>query len=218
LPKEPELPLYFLEVQFYHLPSVYADLLVKVYSYLKQHDPSQAFCGVVLFADSSLEPTKLAPYQPLLDAGLIRRFYLDEMPEAENAPPGLSILYLIREAESRAGMMARGLVARAKAEIEDEALRSDLLEFIETVILYKIPRLTRKEIRTMLELHDIRESRAYQEAMQEGREQTISILKMAAQKVPTAEIAAALKLDVELVNRVLAETSARKPRKKRNQR
>src|SRR5437868_2458032 len=72
LPNEPALPLYFLEVQFYHLPSVYADLLVKVYTYLKQHDPGQPFCGVVLFASRSLEPTALAPYKPLLDAGLIR--------------------------------------------------------------------------------------------------------------------------------------------------
>src|SRR3954471_13249355 len=62
LPKEPGLPLYFLEVQFYHLANVFADLLVKVYTYLKQHDPGQPFCGVVLFATRSLEPAKLAPY------------------------------------------------------------------------------------------------------------------------------------------------------------
>src|SRR5437867_11562305 len=81
LPKEAGLPLYFLEVQFYYLPSVYADLLTKVYTYLKQHDPGQSYCGVVLFANRSLEPKELTPYQPLLEAGLIRRFYLEEMPE-----------------------------------------------------------------------------------------------------------------------------------------
>src|SRR5205085_12540679 len=47
LPKEPGLPIYFLEVQFYDLPSVFADLLAKVYTYLKQHDPAQPYCGVV---------------------------------------------------------------------------------------------------------------------------------------------------------------------------
>jgi predicted transposase YdaD len=93
LPKEAGLPLYFLEVQFYPLQSVFADLLTKVYTYLKQHDPEQSFCGVVLFANRSLEPEELAPYRPLLDAGLIRRFYLEEMPELANAPLGLSILY-----------------------------------------------------------------------------------------------------------------------------
>src|ERR1019366_8512883 len=99
LPKEAGLPLYFLEVQFYRLPSVFADLCVKVYTYLKQHDPGQPFCAVVLFADRGLEPVELTPYQPLMDAGLIRRFYLDEMPELAGAPLGLSILYLIQQSE-----------------------------------------------------------------------------------------------------------------------
>src|SRR5580704_13937545 len=131
LPKELELPLYFLEVQFYQLPSVFADLLVKVYTYLKQHEPGQRFCAVVLFASRSLEPTELAPYQPLLDAGLIRRFYLDEMEELANAPLGLSILYLIRQTESHASVTARELIARAKTEIVNDSLRDDLIELIE---------------------------------------------------------------------------------------
>jgi predicted transposase/invertase (TIGR01784 family) len=144
LPKEPGLPLYFLEVQFYPLPSVFADLLVKVFTYLKQHDPAQDFVAVVLFAGRSLEPPEAAAYRPLFDAGLIRRFYLDEMQQLPDAPLGLSILYLIRQVENQAPEMARDLVARAKAEIADAALRADLIEFIETIIMYKVPRLTRE--------------------------------------------------------------------------
>src|SRR6266849_1308146 len=109
------------------------------------------FCGVVLFANRSLEPKELTPYQPLLDAGLIRRFYLEEMPELANAPLGLSILYLIRQTESQAPAMARNLVARASAEIGDEALRANLIELIETVIIYKLSRLSRAEVETMLQ-------------------------------------------------------------------
>ena len=170
-PREAGLPLYFLEVQFYHLPSVFADLLVKAYTYLKQHDPGQAYCGVVLFGSRAFEPAERMPYQPLLDAGLIRCFYLDEMPEVANAPLGLSILYLIRQSESQAPATARALVAHTKAEIGDEALRADLIQLIETVILYKLPRLSREEIQAMLQVHDIRETRVYQEALQEGIEE-----------------------------------------------
>src|SRR5437867_2381170 len=127
-PKEPGLPLYFLEVQFYRSPSVFADVLVKAYTYLKQHDPGQAYCGVVLFASRALEPEQLAPYQPLLDAGLLRRYYLDEMPEVEGAPLGLSILYLIRQTERQAEATARALIRRSEKEIEDESLRDNLVE------------------------------------------------------------------------------------------
>src|SRR5947207_6021387 len=54
LPKEPDLPLYFLEVQFYARANIYADLLAKVYTYLKQHAPAQDFRGGGLFASRSL--------------------------------------------------------------------------------------------------------------------------------------------------------------------
>src|SRR4051812_570684 len=49
LPKHAELPLYFVEVQYYSLPSVFADLMTKIYTYLKQNDSAQAFVGVVNF-------------------------------------------------------------------------------------------------------------------------------------------------------------------------
>src|SRR5436190_16842425 len=64
LPKEPGLPVYFVEVQFYRLPSVFADLLVKAFTYLKNNDPAQSFYGVVLFASRSLQPAELTPYRP----------------------------------------------------------------------------------------------------------------------------------------------------------
>jgi predicted transposase/invertase (TIGR01784 family) len=213
LPREPGLPLYFLEVQFYHLPSVFADLCVKAYTYLKQNHPKQAYCGVVLFAGRSLEPDGLAPYQPLLDAGLIRRFYLDEMPELANAPLGMSILNLIGQAENEAPPTACELIARAKAEIGNAALRADLIQLIETVIIYKLPRLSREEIQAMLKVHDIRETRVYQEGCEEGIETAIAITKLAAKKTPVTEIAAELGVTVALVRKVIAATAPKKRKK-----
>src|SRR5439155_6865361 len=133
--------------------------------------------------------------RPLLEAGLVRRFYLDEMPELANAPLGLSILYLIRQTESQAPVTARELIARVKTEIGDEALRADLVELIETVIIYKLPRLRREEIQAMLHVHDIRETKVYQEAKQEGFQEGIeqerqrSIAKLSAKKMSAQEIA-----------------------------
>ncbi|HEV3448663.1 MAG TPA: Rpn family recombination-promoting nuclease/putative transposase [Gemmataceae bacterium] len=218
-PKEPGLPLYFLEVQFYHLPSVFADLLVKAFTYLKQHDPGQAYCGVVLFGSRALEPAELTPYQPLLDAGVIRRFYLDEMPELAHAPLGLSILYLLRQAESQAPARARELILRTRQEILDAALQHNLVELIETVVLYKLPRLSREEIQAMLQVHDIRETRVYQEAREEGlkegmekgmeKERLRAISMMAARNMSAAEIADILGLDEEFVRQQTANGSTK---------
>jgi predicted transposase/invertase (TIGR01784 family) len=226
-PKEPGLPLYVLEVQFYRLPNVFAGLLAKTYTYLKQNDPGQPFVGVVLFASRNLEPSHLAPYQPLLDAGLVRRFYLDDMPEIPEAPLGLSILYLIRESEVQAPTAARELVGRTKQEIGDEALRHDLVELIETVIMYKLPRLGREEIQAMLQVHDIRESKVFQEAKEEGlkeglekgiekgveterqrslHEKLRAAAKLAALDLSAEAIADSLGLDLEVVRAELAKT------------
>jgi predicted transposase YdaD len=58
----------------------------------------------------------------------------------------------------------------------------------------------------MLQLHDIRESRAYQEAKEEGRQEGIAhaIVKLAAKKMPAEEIAATLEVDIDLVRQVLS--------------
>ena len=208
LPKEQGLPLYFLETQFYPLPSVFADLCVKAYTYLKQHDPAQPFCGVVLFANRSLEPDGLTPYQPLLDAGLLRRYYLDEMTELADAPLGLAILYLIRKSEEQAPTVARELIVRVKSETGDEALRNHLIELIETVIIYKLARLSREEVQTMLQVHDIRQTRVYQEARDEGKEEgreegiAFAVLKLATKKMPAEEIATILDLDIAFVRQI----------------
>ncbi|MBE5232379.1 MAG: DUF2887 domain-containing protein, partial [Microcystis aeruginosa PMC 728.11] len=47
----------------------------------------------------------------------------------------------------------------------------DILELIETILIYKLPKLNRKEIEKMFSLSDLRETKVYQEALEEGREE-----------------------------------------------
>ncbi len=84
-------------------------------------------------------------------------------------------------------------------------MRADLIKLIETAITYKLGRLSREEIQTMLQVHDIRETRVYQEAKEEGMKEGIAlaIVKMAAKNLPAEEIAQILEVDMELVRQVL---------------
>jgi predicted transposase YdaD len=96
-----------------------------------------------------------------------------------------------------------------RVEIGDEALRDDLIELIQAVIIYKLSHLGREEILSMLQIHDIRESRFYQETLQEGIEKGMTevIAKLATKKKMTAEeIAALLELDVDLVRQAMTNT------------
>lgn len=57
----------------------------------------------------------------------------------------------------------------------------------------------------MLQVHDIRESRVYQEAMEEGEKKKAArtIVNMAAKKMPPEEIAALVEVEIEFVHQVL---------------
>ncbi len=62
------------------------------------------------------------------------------------------------------------MVPRLKASKRPQAFQKRVVQFIETVILYQYPKLTRKEIEAMLQVSDVRETRVFQEALEEGLE------------------------------------------------
>ena len=69
------------------------------------------------------------------------------------------------------------ILARNLAERRDE-FGPDGLDFIETILVYKLPRLSREEIKTMLALNEIelKQTRFYQEVVEEGRQEGEQIL------------------------------------------
>jgi Uncharacterized conserved protein len=50
---------------------------------------------------------------------------------------------------------------------------SGLLEFVETILAYKLKNLTREEIAAMFTLGDLKQTRVYQDAYREGKLRTI---------------------------------------------
>ena len=117
---------------------------------------------------------------------------------------------------------ARDLIRRAKQEMPDEAPRRDVIQLVETVIMYKLANLSREEIQAMLKVDDIRQTRVYREAQEEGRqegrqeEQALqrqqqlqhdgsTIAKLAQRGMSAAEIADALSLELDFVRQTLAK-------------
>jgi predicted transposase YdaD len=114
--------------------------------------------------------------------------------------------------------LARELLTRVKQEIDDAVLRDNLLELIETVIIYKLAYLSREEIQAMLKIKDIRETRIYKEAMEEGEEIGVrkgekkgfarAIVKLAASKMPIEEIASLMEVEADIVREVLNDPTS----------
>ena len=106
------------------------------------------------------------------------------------------------------------MIERASLEIGDEATRANLVQLIETVVIYKLPTLTREDVQEMLGIRDVRKIRIYQDAMKEGaeearkehvKEKLRAARKLAALDLSVAKIASVLSLDVERVRKHLAK-------------
>jgi predicted transposase YdaD len=52
-----------------------------------------------------------------------------------------------------------------------------LLEFVETILIYKLKTLSREEIERMFTLGDLRQTKVYQEAKQEGEQRGCLVLR-----------------------------------------
>ncbi|MFM7373349.1 MAG: Rpn family recombination-promoting nuclease/putative transposase, partial [Sphaerospermopsis kisseleviana] len=66
---------------------------------------------------------------------------------------------------------ARELINRTKQEVKSQTQQQQILDIIETILIYKLPRMNREEIESMFGLSDLKQTRFYQEAKQEGREE-----------------------------------------------
>lgn len=75
---------------------------------------------------------------------------------------------------------------------------------IETILVYKLPAMSREEIEAMFELSDLKQTRVYQQAKEEGKLEgkLESVSGLLAIGLTVEQIAQALGLNVEDVRRV----------------
>jgi predicted transposase YdaD len=64
------------------------------------------------------------------------------------------LVQLVIESKKRAPQLARALIARAQREIGDRQLQCEIIELVETIIVYKFPQTNRQELAAMLGLGD----------------------------------------------------------------
>jgi predicted transposase YdaD len=155
-------------VQFQNKSDFYWELIAEVNLYLNQYKPAQDWKAVALFAQRSFDIEVLTSYQQeLINSGRIVRIYLDEL---SSGSIGIGLIQLIVAQESQASILVQQLLKRAKTEISDSLITSDIIDLLETVLVAKFAKLSRQEIQSMFLLSDIKQTRVYQEASQEGEQ------------------------------------------------
>jgi len=166
MPDTVSKPIYFVEVQFQPKPEFYWEFITEINIYLNQYKPPQDWQAVAIFAKRSLEPEILTYYQQeLIASDRIVRIYLDELPTGSIS---IGLIQLIISQESQAPKLVQQLMQRTSTEIADATAKQDVIELLESILVSKFSKLSRQEIEAMFLLSDIKQTRVYQEASQEG--------------------------------------------------
>jgi len=209
LPK-PEVnePIYFVEVQFQVDPTFYSRFFSEIFLYLVKTQLKNDWRGVVIYPTRSVESSDTLRYQELLNFPRVRRIYLDEF-DVTVSSIGIETIKLVVEPEETAVTKAKMLIGQVREEMRDGTQQRDMIQLIETIIVYKFTKKSRKEIEAMLGLGDIRQSLVYQEALEEGKlEGMLKTVPLMLKLGATVEqIAEALGLNVDDVRKAAQENS-----------
>ena len=202
-----ENPIYFVEVQFQPDAEFYSRFFAEICLYLRQNKPQNNWGGVVIYPSRNVDTGDLRHYREFFASGRVRRIYLNELGEEAEQSIAIGTLKLLILPEARAVEQARILIERVR-QIADEFVKQEYLELIETIIFYKLPSMSREEIAAMFGMSDLKQTRVYQEALEEGIEEgerrgkLQAVPRLLAFGLTVEQIAEALGLSLEQVRQV----------------
>jgi predicted transposase/invertase (TIGR01784 family) len=175
---------------------------------------------VIVYPNPQVETDKVQRYRELLNSERVRRIYLNELENIPQTSIGLATVQLITLSKAKAVDSTRKLIQRVREELTPDQKPQELLQLIETILVYKLPLLNRREIETMFSLDELKQTQYFQdvreEARQEGREQGIeqgieqgrlnkaleAVSCLLALGLSVEQVASALELEVEQVRAI----------------
>ncbi len=169
LPDNLNDPIYFVEVQFQKDERFYSRFFSEIFLYFHQSESNNNWQGVIIYPHREIENSPKSRYQEFFESGRVNCYYLNQLDEGDSL--GVKVLQLIVESEPNTLAQGQELIQQVRQQFQESLKRQDILELIETILIYKLPKLNRKEIEKMFSLSDLRETKVYQEALEEGREE-----------------------------------------------
>ncbi|OAB61328.1 flagellar assembly protein H, partial [Leptolyngbya valderiana BDU 20041] len=142
-----ERPFYLVEVQFQPDDSLYFRIFAELFVYLRQYQPPHPWRVAVIYPTRNIEREHPHQFRELLASNRVFRLYLDELDTCEDRL-GVEIVKLVVVSEDRAIEAARRLLTKTQQTLPTSSLQRELLDLIETIVIYKLPQLSREEIAT----------------------------------------------------------------------
>jgi predicted transposase/invertase (TIGR01784 family) len=163
---------------------------------------------VIVYPNPQVETDKVQRYRELLNSERVRRIYLNELENIPQTSIGLATVQLITLSKAKAIDSTRKLIQRVREELTPDQKPQELLQLIETILVYKLPLLNRREIETMFSLDELKQTQYFQdvreEARQEGRlnKALEAVPRLLALGLSVEQVASALELEVKQVRAI----------------
>ena len=160
-----EQPIIFIEVQFQADPDFYGRFYSEIILYLYRHKPGRSWLAWVIYPLRSIEKPPSIEFAHITHNPQIKQIYLEDF--LNNPEPNNALFRLIACPESETVDLAQAIIKQTNKP------EQNVIEFIETILVYKLPKLTREEIRAVLGLNNVelKQTRFYQEIAEEERQE-----------------------------------------------
>jgi predicted transposase YdaD len=100
----------------------------------------------------------------------VQVFYLEDY-QGEHGSIAFQVLALLTIPKRSLKTKVGDLLPRLKLEPLPSERKAQIMEMLETILVSKFPNLTRREIETMLKIASLRNTRVFQEGVEEGRQE-----------------------------------------------
>jgi predicted transposase/invertase (TIGR01784 family) len=159
----PKQPLIFAEVQYQPDNDFYDRLFTEISLYLRLNKPQHEWLALVIYPTRTVERPANIAFLPFMRLPQLHIIYLEDYQHKAGSLLALDLARLLSCEIQQTVSIAYHLLNSY------DNLKADVLDLIETILVYKLPRLSRKEIRKMFALNevDLTKSLYYQEVMEE---------------------------------------------------
>jgi predicted transposase/invertase (TIGR01784 family) len=167
----PDGPVVFVEVQMQAEEAFYGRWFAEIFLSLYRMAPVRPWRAVVIYPSRPVERLDERRYGSVVRLPEVHRVYLEDWADVPADTVGLRLVQLLVSAATEAPARARQLLREPLTAGARALPETVLLDLVETILVYKLPTMSREEVRRMLELHDVdlKQTRFYQEVFAEGR-------------------------------------------------
>lgn len=163
--------IYFAEALFDADPEIYWRELTNAFLYLGQFKPQRPWSIFFLFAHPQLDPGIPPEYQSLHASHNLEVIYLDQL--GPSPALGIQLSRLLLESPEDALQTGPDLIRRVRQELP-VAIRTQVVAWVQDVIVRKFPMLPCQELETMVDLDELKRTRYYQDLQAQAKQEGIS--------------------------------------------